>query len=69
MYNYEELRAAALAPTATKEDRLALYEWFEHNDMSAWNGEYFDADDGIRVYPIYDEEGDGNFNLVDADIR
>ena len=73
-YNYDELRAAAISETATKEDRLALFNWFEQNDMGDWNGEYFDMDDGLRLYPVheftYDDDGEiEEVLLVDAEIR
>lgn len=48
---YEELRAAATADDATQEDINALGSWFESNGSAYWNGEYYDADDGIRLYP------------------
>ena len=69
-YEYEELRAAALAPEATTEDRLALLEWFDRYDTADWNGEYYDMDDGYRLYPVYehDEEND-QYDVVDAEIR
>lgn len=49
---YEELRSAAIADDATQEDINALGAWFESNGSTYWNGEYYDADDGIRLYPI-----------------
>lgn len=69
-YEYAELRAAALAPEATKEDRLALLEWFDRYDTADWNGEYYDMGDGYRLYPVceLDEEND-QYDVVDAEIR
>ena len=52
-YTYDELRAAAISPTATQEDIDAFGEWFEEFGFPYWTGEYFDADDGLRLYPIY----------------
>ena len=59
-YFYEELRAAAVAPGATKADLDALGRWFEQFGMDCWNGECWDADGGLRLYPIveWDEELD-----------
>ena len=72
-FTYQELRAAAISNSATAEDRLRLYRWFENYDMGDWNGEYFDMDDGLRLFPVYeeieDEDGEIEYKLVDADIR
>ena len=68
MYQYEELYAAASKFDSTTEDRLALYEWLNQYDYQSWNGEYFDLDDGHGLYPIY-EEHDGDFTVIDAEIR
>ena len=73
-YTYQELRAAAMRDTASAEDRIRLYNWFEREDMADWNGEYFDMDEGLRLYPVYvfeyDEDGEiESVNLVDAEIR
>ena len=73
IYDYQELRAAAISDSATTEDRLRLYLWFENYDMVDWNGEYFDMGDGLRLFPVYeeivDEDGEIEYKLVDADIR
>ena len=73
-YTYQELRAAAMSDTATAEDRIRLYNWFDRKDMADWNGEYFDMDEGLRLYPVYDfeygEDGEiESVKLVDAKIR
>lgn len=72
-YTYQELRTTAISQTATTEDRLRLYHWFENNDMRDWNGEYFDMDEGLRLFPVYeeieDEDGEIEYKLVDAEIR
>lgn len=68
-YSYKELRDKALAHTATKEDLLNLVEWFDRFGTMYWNGECYDMDDGSYLYPIYEENEDGNFDLVDAEIR
>jgi hypothetical protein len=67
-YDYSELRAAAFAPNATKDDILTLYRWFELYGDMFWNGEYYDADNGIRLYPVYEENSD-DFDVVDVEIR
>lgn len=73
-YTYQELREAAMSDTATADDRIRLYNWFENDDMADWNGEYFDLDDGLRLYPVYEYEYDDDgeiesVKLVDAEIR
>ena len=73
-YTYDELRAAAMSDTATAEDRIRLYNWFEREDIAGWNGEYYDLDDGLRLYPVYEYEYDAygdieSVKLVDAVIR
>lgn len=68
MYQFEELYAAASKFDSTKEDRLSLYEWLNRYDYQSWNGECFDLGDGHSLYPIY-EENDGDFTVVDAEIR
>lgn len=68
-YQFDDLYAAAKAPTATKEDRLALCGWCSRFDNGSWNGECFDLGDGYSLYPILEEQPDGDFVLVDAEIR
>lgn len=52
-YAYEELRAAALRPDATKDDRMMLLKFMWHYASdSSWNGEYYDIDDGKKLYPV-----------------
>lgn len=74
MYNYAELREKALASGATAEDRINLFYWMERYNMRAWNGECFDIDEGLSLYPVYnifyDEDGEiDDLELVDAEIR
>ena len=59
-YDYAELRAAATADGATEQAVNALGEWFERFGETLWNGEYYDADDGLRLFPVvaWDDEAD-----------
>ena len=73
-FDYDELRAKALAPEATKEDRLNLWYWFDEYGMEYWDGESYDMDDGLRLFPHYslieDQRGEiVDLELVDAVIR
>lgn len=73
-YSYSDLRARALSAEATSEDRLALLDWMETYDKNAWNGESFNIDDGLRLFPVYDETVDEDGDLVnpwptDAEVR
>lgn len=74
MYTYKEKRAKAIAHNSTVEDRLALFLWMEDHDMREWNGESFDIDNGLRLYPIYnityDKDGEiEEIELIDAEVR
>lgn len=69
MYQFEEIYAAASKFDSTKEERMALYNWLDIYDPSSWNGECYDLGDGRSLYPIYEEDEDGNFNVIDAEIR
>ena len=74
MYSYKEKRAAALAENATAKDRIALFFWMENYARSEWNGERFNIDEGLSLYPVYnvtyDEDGEiEELEVVDAEIR
>lgn len=56
-YNYDELRAAAISPSATQEDINRLGEWFSEYGEAYWNGYYYDAD-GYKLIPLYDIDED-----------
>lgn len=67
---YERLREAALADAAEQEDINALGKWFEDYGNDSWNGEYFDADDGVRVFHVYGEPDEyGDCQLKGYEIR
>ena len=67
-YDYEELRAKAIE-NPTFENLEALADWLRNYDMNSWNGEFWDIDDGQRLYPIYgDEDEDGDFPIVNYKI-
>ena len=74
MKNYTELREKALNTNATAEDRLELFFWMEQNAMMCWNGECFDIDNGLRLFPIHDFEYDEygeieEVKVIDAEIK
>ena len=69
-YDYEELRAKAIN-NPTFENLEALADWLRYYDYSqkSWNGEFWDIDDGLRLYPIYgDEDENGCFPIVNYEI-
>lgn len=66
-YDYEELRARALS--GKQEDVDALGEWFSKYGDRYWNVEYYDADDGFRLYPIYEEVDEDEFELRGYELR
>lgn len=68
-YDYAELREAAIKFNATTEEVNALGEWFERYGRDSWNGEYFDADDGYRLFPVYKEVDEDEFELVGYEFK
>lgn len=69
MYDYEVLKNKATDFNATQEDINALGEWFENYGMDFWNGEYFDADDGKRLFPIYKEAAEDEYVLIGYEFK
>lgn len=67
--SYKELRENALKPNATQEEINEFGKWFSQYGDMFWNGEYYDADDGVRVYPIYREVSEDEFELEGWEIR
>lgn len=68
-YDYKELRARAVE-TEAEEDLAALGEWLERYGRCYWNGECYDIDDGLRLFPIYGEATeDGDYELSGWEIR
>lgn len=68
-YDYEDLRATATAPNATQADIDALGAWFQAHGQRYWNGAYYDADDGIRVFPVYQKVGPDDYEITGYEIR
>ena len=66
-YSYEELKAAVIAD-ASRANVNALGEWFSNYGNDYWNGEYYDADD-FRLYPVYTEVNEDEFELTGYEIR
>lgn len=70
LYDYDELKNKALAPDATKADRLNLLDWFQNYGTMYWNGEYYDLDNGLRLYPIIEMDADAvQGEIIDAEIN
>ena len=59
-YDYAELRAAATAPGASQEAIDDLGGWFALYGRDSWTGEYYDADDGTQLFPLYRETSPGS---------
>lgn len=53
---YKNLEKNVLKPTASQEDINALGEWLAQYGDMFYNGEYYSADEGVRLYPVYREE-------------
>ena len=69
-YSYKELRAAAVAAGASQDAIDALGEWMTSYGNSYWNGECFDIDDGLGLWPVYGEPNeDGDVELIRYEIR
>ena len=68
-YSYEELKAKALAPDAEQHDIDNLGDWFVLYGDNYWNGEYFEIDSYNRLYPIYEEDEDGELVMLGFEIR
>lgn len=66
-YSYKDLKAA-VDTNPTPENINALGEWFDHYGNDYWNGEYYDADD-LRIYPVYKEIDEDNFELIGYEAR
>ncbi len=63
-YKYQEYRKKAIE-NPTEENLNALAEWLFMYGGSYWNGETWDIDNGMRLYPIYDENG----NIIKYEIK
>jgi hypothetical protein len=69
IYDYEDLKSKALAADAAPEDLSALGEWFELYGDRYWNGEYFRVEGGHRLYPIYEEVEEDEFEIKGYELR
>lgn len=68
-YDYEELKNKALNPEANKQDIDQLGEWFEQYGNNFWNGEYYEIDSCHRLYPVYEEVTDDEFEFAGYTIK
>ena len=66
-YSYQELKAAVVAHPTT-ENINELGEWFNRYGNDYWNGEYYDADE-FRVYPVYEEVEEDEWELKGYEVR
>lgn len=67
-YEYPEARAAALNDP-TFENCDALRDWLDAYAPGTWNGEYYDIDEGKRLFPILGEEDEyGCFPTIGYEI-
>lgn len=70
-----DLEEKALMPDSTKEDRMALLDWFQSVGNCFWNGEGYSLSYGsvlykyYSLYPIYTEVAKGEFAITDAEVR
>ena len=69
-YNdYSELKENALKFGAKQSDVDALGEWFSEHGDDFWNGECFEIDKDHRLYPLYEEVDEDEFELKGFEIR
>jgi len=68
-YEYSELRAAAIAQNANENDINDLGNWFALYGGAFWNGEYYDVDDGRRLFPVFDEIRPGEFYTIGYEFK
>ena len=66
-YSYSELLEAAKA-NETPDNVNALGEWFEQYGDQFWNGECYDAD-GLRLFPVYVEVSEDQFEITGYEVR
>lgn len=66
-YDYYELWADAIAGDQNAIDELG--EWFSQHGDRYWNGEYYEAEDGTRLYPVYKEVGEDEYELKGYELR
>ena len=66
-YDYKDLKAAVDA-NPSQENINALGEWFSNWGNDFWNGEYYDADD-LRIFPVYKEVEEDEFELIGYEAR
>lgn len=66
-YSYSELFEAVKA-NETPDNVNALGEWFEQYGDRYWNGEFFDAD-GLRLFPVYVEVDEDQFEITGYEVR
>lgn len=68
MRTYEEL-INALRADRSEENINALGEWCDRELGNIdWNGEYWTCDE-FRVYPVYKENSNDDFNLIGYEVR
>lgn len=67
-YEYNEIRAAAIAADATQADINKLGEWFERYGGEYWNGFYYDAD-GLNLYPVCKKNDFGDFEIISYEFK
>lgn len=63
-YNYKELESAALTFGASQEAINDLGRWFSIYGEEYWNGEYYDINGRDRLYPVYKEVAEDEYELT-----
>ena len=68
-YDYKEIREKAIRPEATEQDINALGKWMEQYGDRFWNGEYWDVEAGLRLFPVVVETAPGEYETKWYEIR
>jgi hypothetical protein len=68
-YQYFALASRALSYRATAADVEALANWFEWYGSEYWTGEYFRIDSNNRLYRVYEEIAEDEWEVVGYEIR
>lgn len=69
-YGTDQAVVEECAAGASQDAIDALGEWMTSFGNSYWNGECFDIDDGLGLWPVYGEPNeDGDVELIRYEIR
>lgn len=68
-YDYDNLVKKALSKDASEEDVNELGEWFRRYGVDYWNGEYYEVDEEYRLYEVFKEVAEDEFELIGYELK